>query len=192
MQIEFLRTARLLLRRWKVSDLEPFALMNADAKVMECYPNVLTFEQSQSMIERIESRFDNEGFGLWAVEVIATGDFIGYVGLGPAKFDSHFTPCVEIGWRLASSHWGKGYAPEAAEEVIGDAFGRLELEELVSFTSKLNLKSIRVMKKIGMINEPQDDFLHPSLEDGHHLKPHVLYRLSKKSWSGKSLGRGTS
>ncbi len=186
MHTQFLQTQRLLLRRWKVSDLESFASMNADAKVMEFYPNTQTFEQSRGLVERAESRFDSDGFGLWAVEICATGEFIGYVGLSQIKFESHFTPCIEIGWRLASGHWGNGYAPEAAREVLRDGFDRLNIEEIVSFTATLNRKSIRVMEKIGMKRESKDDFLHPLIDDGHPLKPHVLYRLSKTSWSNRN------
>jgi RimJ/RimL family protein N-acetyltransferase len=159
--------------------------MNADARVMEFYPGVFTPEQTKAMVEKIESSFEAKGFGLWALETLATKEFIGYVGFSEAQFESPFTPCIEIGWRLAYRYWGQGYAPEAAREVLRDGFDRLAMEEIVSFTSVLNTKSIRVMEKIGMKRYPKEDFLHPALEDNHRLKPHVLYRLSKADWRAR-------
>ena len=128
-----LDTERLLLRRWKLEDREPFAAMNADPRVMEFFPGVLTREESDAMIDRIEEHFDNHGFGLFAAELKEERRLIGFIGLHVAGFQAHFTPCVEIGWRLAAPYWGKGLAVEGSREVIRFAFDRLKLESLVSF-----------------------------------------------------------
>jgi RimJ/RimL family protein N-acetyltransferase len=172
-----LMTERLRLRRWRDSDYEPFAAMNADPMVMEFYPAPLTAAQSDAMVLRIEECFDARGFGLWAVEVRATGTFAGYVGLSLATFDAHFTPAVEIGWRLAHDQWGRGYATEAARAATTDGFARASLSEIVSFTSEINLRSRNVMEKLGMTRDVADDFDHSALPAGHPLCHHVLYRL---------------
>ena len=171
-------TARLLLRRWREEDREGFAAMNADPRVMEYYPSMLTRAESDAMVDRIEERFD-AGTALWAVQVPGQAEFIGYVGLSPAEFNAHFTPAVEVGWRLAYDHWGHGYAPEAARAAVADGFERLALAEIVSFTSAINLRSRRVMEKLGMTRDPSDDFDHPHVPQGSPLAPHVLYRLRR-------------
>lgn len=177
-----LRTSRLILRRWEDGDIEPFAALNADPEVMQFFPHSLSREQTVSMVERIEAQFDAAGFSLWALELEATGDFIGFVGLSRPSFAAPFTPCVEVGWRLAKEYWGQGYAPEAAREVLRDGFERLGLPEILSFTAAVNEKSIRVMEKVRMTRDPADDFLHPMVEDGHPLQQHVLYRLLRDNW----------
>jgi RimJ/RimL family protein N-acetyltransferase len=174
-----LRTERLRLRRWRRSDRESFAVLNADPNVMEFYPAPLTRAQSDAMVERIEAGFDRLHYGLWAVDVTATGTFAGYVGLAPATFEAHFTPAVEVGWRLDRPHWGHGYATEAARAAVADGFERLGLAEIVSFTAVVNHRSERVMQKIGMTRNPGEDFDHPSLPRGHPLQRHVLYRLPR-------------
>jgi len=153
---------------------------------MEFFPSVLNFDESKAMVENIESKFDREGFGLWAVELLGDGRFIGFVGLSEPKFQAHFTPCVEVGWRIAREYWGSGYATEAAKVSIQDGFERLSLPEIVSLTAAINKKSIRIMEKIGMKQNPADDFLHPLIDDGHILKPHVLYRLGKSDWLSRN------
>ena len=173
-----LRTERLHLRRWRESDREPFAELNADPLVMEFYPSTLTSAESDAFVDRIEAHFDGTGFGLWAVELVSSGDFAGYVGLWPATFESHFTPAIEVGWRLARRFWGAGLAPEAAQATLHDGFQRLGVDEIVSFTSALNLNSRRVMEKLGLRHDPTDDFDHPALAVGDPLRPHVLYRLA--------------
>jgi RimJ/RimL family protein N-acetyltransferase len=178
-----LKTSRLILRRWKDSDLQPFAAMNADPIVMEHFPKTSTLEETKSMIERIETRFSENGFGLWAAEIISTQEFIGFVGLQRPTFEAPFMPCVEIGWRLAKQFWGQGYAPEAASGVLQDGFERILLDEIVSMTTTTNLNSMRVMQKIGMKTNPKENFQHPLVEDGHRLQEHVLYRISKEQWS---------
>ena len=151
--------------------------MNADPRVMEFFPDVLTREESDELIENIESHFDNRGFGLFATELKADKKFIGFIGLHVASFQAHFTPCVEIGWRIAAPYWGKGLATEGSREVVRYAFEWLRLESLVSFTVPENVASRRLMEKLGMTRDPAEDFDHPKLPPGHRLRRHVLYRL---------------
>ncbi len=172
-----LTTERLVLRRWTDADLEPFAALNADPAVMEFLPAPLSRAESDAFVERIEATFDREGHGLWAVEVVGRDRLVGYVGLWPATFEAPFTPAVEVGWRLARSSWGRGYAPEAARAAVADGFERLGLGEILSFTAVANERSRRVMEKIGMVRDDDGDFDHPSLPDGHRLQRHVLYRM---------------
>lgn len=170
-------TDRLVLRRWRDTDLEPFAALNADPIVMEHLPALLSRAESDAFVARIEAHFDAHDFGLFAVEVRATGEFIGFVGLWPADFDAPFTPAVEVGWRLARTAWRRGYATEAARAVVCDGFERLGLDEIVSFTAQVNERSWRVMERLGMSRDPAADFDHPKVQKGHRLERHVLYRL---------------
>ncbi len=170
-------TERLRLRRWRDSDREPFAALNADPVVMEHLPAPLDRDESDALVDRISAHLDEHGWGLWAVELLESGTFIGFAGLAPAGFDAHFTPAVEVGWRLDRAHWGRGYAPEAASASVADGFERLGLDEIVSFTSTTNVNSQRVMQKIGMTHDPADDFDHPKMPAGHRLERHVLYRI---------------
>jgi RimJ/RimL family protein N-acetyltransferase len=179
-----LRTERLLLRRWRPSDRVPFRAINADPVVMEYYPSTLTTGESDQFAERIEETFDHVQLGLWAVELPDTAPFIGYVGLWPATFPAAFTPAVEVGWRLARSHWGHGYATEAARMAIADGFDRLGLSEIVSFTAAINQRSTRVMEKLGMSRDVDGDFDHPAVPKGHPLRAHVLYRLPARAVGG--------
>jgi RimJ/RimL family protein N-acetyltransferase len=171
-----LRTARLTMRRWRRDDREPFALMNADPTVMEHFPTLLTPDETSLLIERIEADFDKHGFGLWALEVTATGEFIGFTGLSIPGFDAHFMPAVEIGWRLARPAWGHGYATEAARAALDFGFTQRHLPEVVSFTTPGNLRSQAVMRRLGMTHDPADDFDHPQLPPSHRLRRHLLYR----------------
>lgn len=173
-----LSTSRLRLRRWRAADREPFAAMNADPVVMEYFPDRLTQEQSDDLIEKIETGFEANGFGLWALQVRATGEFVGFTGLAKPAFDAHFTPAVEVGWRLARSAWGKGYAAEAARAAIAFGFEEAGLVEIVSFTTATSMRSRAVMERIGMTHNPDDDFDHPDLPTGHSLRRHVLYRIT--------------
>lgn len=175
-------TERLLLRRWQQSDRELFARLNADARVMEFMPGILSEQESNLVADRIEAHFQQHGFGLYAAELRCNGSFIGFVGLSVPSFQAAFTPCVEIGWRLAADYWGQGLATEGAREVVCYGFEILDLPELVSFTVPANTRSIRVMTKLGMTNDPKDDFDHPRLPAGHGLRRHVLYRLSRSAW----------
>ena len=171
-----LHTPRLLLRRWRESDRDPFARLNADPRVMEYFPAPLSRGDSNLMVDRIQDHFDRYGHGLWAAELPSTAEFIGFIGLNVPTFESHFTPCVEIGWRLAFEHWGRGLATEGARAVLHHAFTTLALPEIVAFAAAGNLRSRRVMEKLGMTYNPHDDFHHPRLKEGHPLRPHVLYR----------------
>lgn len=170
-------TPRLVLRRWRPDDLAPFAALNADPVVMATLPSVLTRAESDALVARTEASFEERGHGLWAVEERATGDHLGFVGLAAATFPAAFTPAVEVGWRLAAAHWGKGYATEAARAAVADGFDRLGLAEVVSFTAVGNERSRRVMERLGMSRDASEDFDHPSLPIGHHLRRHVIYRL---------------
>jgi RimJ/RimL family protein N-acetyltransferase len=172
-----LETERLVLRRWRAEDREPFARMNCDAEVMEFFPAALTRAESDTLADRIEAHFEEHGFGGWAAEMRAEAVFIGFVGLAVPRFEAHFTPCVEIGWRLAREHWGKGLATEGARAAMRYAFAELGLAELVSFAVPGNVRSRRVMEKLGMTHDVRDDFEHPGLPEGHRLRRHVLYRV---------------
>lgn len=171
-----LPTDRLLLRAWRASDREPFAAMNADPVVMEHFVAPLTRADSDALVDRIEAHFAEQGWGLWAVEVPGEADFIGFIGLAAPRFEAPFTPCVEVGWRLAKEAWGHGYAPEGARAALRFAFDELHLDEVLSFTAVGNAKSRRVMEKIGMERDPADDFDHPMVPVGHPIRRHVLYR----------------
>ena len=176
-EISELRTERLLLRRWRQIDREPFARLNADPRVMEHFPSTLTRAQSDAMAARIEADLEARGFGLWAVEIPGALDFAGFIGLSVPNFEAHFTPCVEIGWRIAPEVWGHGYATEGARAALAFAFDEIGLGEVVSFTVVANVRSRRVMERLGMHHSPRDDFDHPLLPEGHPLRRHVLYRI---------------
>jgi RimJ/RimL family protein N-acetyltransferase len=175
-----LRTERLVLRRWRDDDRAPFAALNADGEVMEHFVAPLTREQSDALVDRIEAELDERPFGLWAVEVRATGDFIGFVGLSVPSFEASFTPAVEVGWRLARPAWGHGYASEAAGEALRHGFETAGLDEIVSFTSLHNTRSQRVMERLGMVRS--EEFDHPTIPPGHRIQRHVLYRLTRTRW----------
>ena len=171
-----IETPRLLLRPWRDDDLPAFAAMNADPRVMEFLGPLKTREESDASVARFSAHLARHGFGFWAVEVTGVADFIGFVGLKVLDFEAHFAPCVEVGWRLAYDHWGKGYATEAARASLDFGFRRLGLEEIVAFTVPANRRSWRVMERLGMTRDPADDFDHPALPEGHPLRRHVLYR----------------
>ena len=177
MSDQFVRADRLLLRTWRQEDLDPFAALNADPEVMECLPKLLDRQESDGLAARLRGQFETRGYGRWAVEVPGVAPFIGFVGLSYVDFPAPFTPCVEIGWRLAREHWGKGYASEAARASIRFGFEQLGLEEIVSFTVPHNVRSRAVKERIGMTRLPEEDFDHPVLPEGHKLRRHVLYRI---------------
>lgn len=174
-----LQTDRLRLRRWLAADRAPFAALNADPRVMEYLPGPLSREESDALVTRIEAHFDQYGFGLWAVEIGNVTAFVGFIGLSVPRFTAHFTPCVEIGWRLGPAHWGRGYATEGARVVLACGFEVLGLEEIVSFTVLGNARSRRVMELIGMVHNLADAFDHPLFPAGHALRRHVLYRITR-------------
>ena len=177
-----LATERLRLRAWTADDLAPFAALNADPRVMAYFPACLDRAQSDAMVARTRAHFARHGFGWWAVEAPGVARFIGFVGLSVPSFQAPFMPCVEIGWRLAAEHWGRGYATEAARAALAFGFNDLGLEEIVSFTVPANLPSRAVMERLGMTRNPADDFEHPNLPAGHALRRHVLYRLRRSDW----------
>lgn len=174
-----LRTERLLMRRWREEDRRPFAALNADPRVMEFFPAPLSRAESDTLVERIEMGFERHGFGLWALELQEGGGFIGFTGLSIPPFEAHFTPAVEVGWRLARSAWGNGYATEAGRAAIIQGFEQLGLEEIVSMTTVRNRRSRAVMERLGMSRDPADDFEFPTLPPGDPLRPHVLYRVRR-------------
>jgi RimJ/RimL family protein N-acetyltransferase len=174
-----LRTPRLILRRWRPSDREPFAAMNADPAVMAHFPSTLTRAESDALAGAIEANVASRGFGLWALEIPGVVPFAGFVRLSVPTFEAPFTPCVEIGWRLAAAHWGQGYASEAGRAVLAHAWTVLALDEVVSFTTAGNLRSRAVMARLGMRYDRADDFDHPRLPAGHPLRWHVLYRIAR-------------
>jgi len=174
-----IETDRLIFREWREEDLPPFAEMNRDPRVMEYFPGMLSRHESDQMVGKIKKEFKEKGYGLWAVSVKDGAEFIGFIGLHEVGFSAPFTPAVEIGWRLAYDHWGNGYATEGAKAVLNYAFETLGLEEVVSFTTVENLRSRKVMEKIGLTHDPEDDFDHPKLAPGHPLRRHVLYKTSR-------------
>jgi len=173
-----LRTERLLLRRWRATDLEPFAAINADPVVMEHFPAPLSRADSAALIERIERCFEDRGYGLWAVELPASATFAGFVGLAPVDIEVAFAPAVEVGWRLARTFWGRGIATEGAAAAIAFGLDELGLPGLVAYTAEGNLRSRRVMERLGMRRDPTEDFAHPKLAVGDPLAAHVLYRIN--------------
>ncbi len=177
-----LRTERLLVREWREEDRGPFAELNADPEVMAHFPAVLTRAESDALAGWIESRMAEDGFGFWALEVAGSGEFVGFTGIARTRFDAHFTPAVEIGWRLGRGSWGRGYASEAARAVLAHGFTGLGLAEIVSFTTVGTVRSQAVMRRIGMVRDEAEDFEHPFVPEGHPLRHHVLYRLSAERW----------
>ncbi len=177
------RTERLRLRRWRPEDREPFAQLNADPRVVEYLPGALSRAESDALVARIEAGWYEYGYGLWAVEVPGVAPFVGFVGLSTANFDARFTPAVEVGWRLAAPAWGSGYATEAGRAALAYGFDDVGLNEIVSFTAQGNTRSRRLMERLGMRRDPADDFDHPRVAEGSHLRRHVLYRLDRDAWS---------
>ena len=166
----------MLLRRWRSSDLAPFAALNADPLVMEHFPATLSRADSAALIARIERCFDQRGYGLWAVEIPTEAPFVGFVGLDPVDAGLACAPAVELGWRLARRFWGRGIATEAASAAMAFGFDVLGLSDLLAYTAVGNVRSRRVMERLGMRRDPAEDFSHPKLTSGHPLAPHVLYR----------------
>jgi RimJ/RimL family protein N-acetyltransferase len=168
-----LRTARLLLRPWRDADVAAFVELSADPAVMEFFwPNPGTRE---AWVERVRLHWEERGFGEWVVEIPGEAAFIGVIGLSTVGYEAHFTPAVEVAWRLARAYWGRGYATEAAQAALDYGFDVLGLAEIVAVTVPANLRSRRVMERLGMSRTPEDDFDHPNIPGGP-LKRHVLYR----------------
>jgi len=180
-EITELSTEHLILRQWRDNDLPPFAKLNADLGVMEYYPNTLNLEESNEMARKLKSLLANRGWGFWAVEEKKSNQFIGFVGLHQPTYDLPVTGCTEIGWRLAKSYWGLGYATEAAKMALNYAFTTLNEKEIFSFTPTGNHRSRSVMERIGMQNT-KNNFEHPIIPKGHKLRDHVLYKINKEQW----------
>jgi RimJ/RimL family protein N-acetyltransferase len=175
-----IRTERLLLRQWRAEDRAPFARMGQDTEVMEFFPSLLTREESDAGADRAQAYIAANGFGFWAVEIPEEAPFAGFIGLNSPRFEAHFTPCIEIGWRLARPFWGRGYATEGAAAALEFGFTELGLEEIVSFAVSTNVRSVGVMRRIGM--KFSGEFDHPAFEEGHRHRQHVLYRIGKTDW----------
>jgi len=178
--IEF-NTERLLLRQWRQGDRAPFAALNADPEVMACFPELLDRQASDALADRCQALITARGWGFWAVEMRDSGDFLGFVGLHEPVQTLPFSPCVEIGWRMARQYWGRGLAFEAARGALRIGFETLGLEEIVSFTSLLNLRSQRLMERLGMRRE-RTAFEHPLVPHDSPLCTHCLYRLERQAW----------
>jgi RimJ/RimL family protein N-acetyltransferase len=178
--IEF-ETLRLAFRVWQERHRDPFVAMNADPEVMKFFPALLTPEQTGASVDTWLRQFAQQGWSNWAVELRATGEFIGFIGLSVPRRQLPFSPCVEIGWRLRRTAWGNGYATEGAKRCLRMGFERLGLSEIVSFTTVTNLPSVAVMKRIGMRNADAD-FEHPAIPVGHPLRPHCLYKITREEW----------
>ena len=195
MQAITLTTPRLVLRPWRDDDVEAFAAMFDDPAVMEflmpARGRMSAFADADraaidAIVGRVRAHFDRHGFGWWAVELKETGAFIGFIGLSHIQFEAHFTPAVEVGWRLASAYWGQGYATEGARAALEAGFKQLGLDEIVAITVPANTRSCRVMERIGMNRDPADDFDHPRLAEGDPLRRHVLYRIDRERWQQSS------
>ncbi|AIL65663.1 hypothetical protein NOVO_06565 [Rickettsiales bacterium Ac37b] len=172
-----IETERLLLRTWKKEDADIYFQINQDLKVIEFLCGSLTMEQVVKFIDAVNINQEKHGYTLWATELKKTGELIGFIGLNYTNFAAHFTPAVEVGWRLGSKYWGKGYATEGAKSSIEYGFNRCKLKKIVSFTVPANLRSIGVMERIGLKRDFGGDFAHPKLERNHPLSLHILYRL---------------
>jgi len=178
-----LETERLILRRWEERDVAPFAAMNADARVMEYFPATPTFEETRAIFDRLSAGAIEHGFHFQPIEEKASGQFAGFVGIAPIPLNLPFAPAVEIGWRLPVAFWGKGYATEAATAWLDHAFQKLGLDEVVSFAVEANQPSRAVMSRIGMTQDIDGSFLHPSLPKDHPLALHVLYRIGRTAFT---------
>jgi RimJ/RimL family protein N-acetyltransferase len=174
-------TDRLLLRQWRDDDFEAFAKLSASSVAMEFFPKCLDREESDVQAEKYRQRIINQGWGFWAVELRGVSPFIGFVGLNRPDASLPVSPCVEIGWRMLPEYWGKGYATEAARAALRVGFEQLELEEIVSFTATINVRSQHVMQRLGMQHDGEK-FDHPLVPDDSPLKEHVVYRLSRECW----------
>jgi RimJ/RimL family protein N-acetyltransferase len=177
-----MNTRRLILRQWQEADIEPFIELNQDTKVMEFFPKCYSKDDTINSINLFKTQFNHFGYGPYAIELKENQQFIGYVGLMHRDFDLHFSPCIEIGWRLSHKYWGQGLAVEAANKCFEIGFNQSNLNEIVSFTAKINYRSERVMQKLGMLRDINNDFYHPKLDNNHKLAPHILYRLSRDKW----------
>jgi RimJ/RimL family protein N-acetyltransferase len=176
-RFDSIRTARLVMRRWRDDDRDAYAAMNADPQVMRYFPATLDRAASDASVDRIEELFGRQGFGLWALEVLGTAAFIGFTGLNPMPAGVPGAGGMEVGWRLARHAWHQGYASEAAAAAVDVGFHGVGLDEIWSMTAVLNEPSQAVMRRLGMA--PYAHFEHPGVAVGHALRPHVVYRLQR-------------
>ncbi len=181
--MKIIESNRLILRTWKKEDANPYFKFNQDSKVLEHLPRSMTLEEATALVDKTNSKQSEYGFCLWAVELKSTGEFIGFIGLNYTDWPAHFTPAVEVGWRLGSEFWGQGYATEGAKAALNFGFKKCGLKEIVSFTVPDNRRSIRVMEKIGLKRDIKGDFAHPKLDPTHRLSHHVLYRLNSDDFN---------
>lgn len=179
MSAPIIETERLVLRPWRDEDIEPWAAMNADPRVMEFFPNTYTQEYASEMAAYLRARLEKDGYGWWVAEIKNGKRFAGNLALQYVPFEAHFTPALEIGWRLAFDAWGHGYATEGARALLDFAFKDLQCAQIVAMTAALNVRSQRVMQRLGMTHAAADDFEHPRLQPCHRLRPHVLYRIER-------------
>jgi ribosomal-protein-alanine N-acetyltransferase len=179
-----IETSRLILRQWRDADLDTWAEMNADPRVMEFFTEPLDRARSDEVASKMRARIERDGYGLWAVEIKETGAFAGLIGLNEMAADIPVAPKREVGWRLAFDAWGYGYATEGAEAALQFAFGKLGWPEVVAVTAAINERSQRVMRRLGMIRDPAADFEHPRVPEGNPLRPHVLYRIHRERAGG--------
>jgi len=180
-EVPTIETPRLILRDWRDSDVEAYVQMNADPRVTKFFPHRYTRERSETTAAMIREQLARNGYGWWAVEVRGGTPFAGVIALQAVPFQAPFTPANEIGWRFAFEHWGKGYATEGARAALEFAFDELKWPEVIAFTAASNIRSQRVMERLGMTHDPRDSFDHPKIESGHPLRRHVLYRVRKRS-----------
>jgi RimJ/RimL family protein N-acetyltransferase len=181
-----LKSNRLVLREWRDDDLEAFARLVENPVVMEHLLPMKDRAAIDAMAQHIRDHFTEHGFGYLVVELPGISSFIGMVGLVRVTYAAHFTPAVEIGWRIDPAYWGKGYATEAAALALDDGFGRPGLQEIVALTVPANTRSRQIMDRLGMTRAETDDFDHPFVPDGHRLKRHVLYRLQSRQWRDRA------
>jgi len=177
-----LHTPRLRLRPFRDADAAPLAALNADPQVMEHFPSVLARAESDAFMAKLREGDPARGLGTWAMEVPGVAPFVGLFMLKQPGVDLPCQPCVEVGWRMATPFWGRGYVTEAGHAALAYAFETLHLGEIVSFTATGNLRSRRVMERLGLAHDPAGDFEHPSVPAGHRLRAHVLYRLTGEAW----------
>lgn len=176
-----IETPRLRLRDWRDGDVEAWIAMNADPRVTEFLGKTYSREQSESTARTMCEQLSRNGYGWWAVEIRDVDAFVGAIALQPVPFQAPFTPAYEVGWRFSAANWGRGYATEGARAALDFAFNELQWPEVVAFTASTNLRSQRVMERLGMTHDPCDDFDHPKIEPGHPLRRHVLYRIGSDS-----------
>jgi ribosomal-protein-alanine N-acetyltransferase len=179
MPLPVIETPRLRLRNWRDEDLQPWFEMGADPRVMEFFPSVYDRERSDSIAASVRQRNEVNPYGWWVIEEKDGEPFAGVMQLADVPFEAHFTPVHEIGWRLPAKFWGRGYATEAARAILDYAFERLGMDEVVALTTVMNVRSRRVMERLGMTRDPNDDFDNPRVPEGHALQRHVLYRIRK-------------